>query len=948
MQRDATAAAAPNTAIAEPDCPDHTATDGDGAPSSTRTQAASTAVNQTGNCDNDMDRGQEAPPAEGGPPYLPAGVSTQSSDAAAPKPGDSLPQQQQRQPSFPLSQPQLHVADEAHDPETSPTGRSLGRTGSRTRGGSGKKGAKAASSADPDAESSPPVLAAAPTTRTTRSRAAAAAAVSKPPADATDTGEGSPDEPHRRGGGSAAPRDVDSDEPVLSGRTSAGALDRQTNARGSARGRKQPASSEPGEEATAAASRPTRSKTRTAAARRSQGGGEEEGGPGPGGPPAPAPPSDPMDDGTALTTRRSVRKESTGAAAVETEVEAAGRGGQGGSGAQEEEVAAPAAAPAPVEVPSVAPPTDAPVVVEIAGMETEQVHEDEDTGGDPDGKGARTRGGTTTAAAKAAAGRAKGRYGAGRAGTRGAAQRRSSATEEKAKAATEDEAKVEASATAEDTAPPATAPTPPAAAAAISERRAEDTIMEDAPGTSAASPPAGQRQKRHRADTVQPASAIPSGAPGSATPVQAATTAATPAAAVTTITTTTTTTAAAAAAATGSGEADGEDALGAAGRARAAKRQTVKPSANPIADSAGPTAPTTKTSTAGGGAPGPAAGAAAGAAATVASAAATPGPTAAAAGNGGGGSSSGSSFEGRLSDRIAAALVKLEQARIQEAEAVLELNNCAQAMYDRPFNFQLYKHSKLAIMVMRASKTAAKAVTGGVLTGEAAGSVAAGGASSATAVSNGGTHALAQVAADMKGIVAVIKRLNEAKVPQTQESLREAMQNLGITAPVLTVPPAAPPPPALPPPAPTAPTAADVPPHHIVSAFTTTGEPLRDKAIAVLAHALSSVTPVHPVQAALAIEAQLARQHGAPSAASASASASASAAPSAAAAGSGEAYLARLRWLCDLLANDGAHFVPEVGKLVLDGKLSPEELVRYEGSGGATGATAAAPPLAPR
>ncbi|GLI68724.1 hypothetical protein VaNZ11_013214, partial [Volvox africanus] len=244
MQQDATAAASPITAIVEPDCPDRTATDGDGAPSSTQTQAASTAVKETGRGDTDVDRGQEAPPADGKPPYLPAGVSTQSSDAAAPEPGDSLPQQQQRQPS--LSQPQLHVTNETHDPEISPTGRSLGRTVSRTRSGSGKKGAKAASSADPDGESSPPGLAAAPTTRTTRSRAAAAAAVSKPPAEATDTAEGSPDEPHRRGGGSAAPRDVDSDEPVLSGRTSVGALDRQTSARGSARGRKQPASSEHG------------------------------------------------------------------------------------------------------------------------------------------------------------------------------------------------------------------------------------------------------------------------------------------------------------------------------------------------------------------------------------------------------------------------------------------------------------------------------------------------------------------------------------------------------------------------------------------------------------------------------------------------------------------------------------------------------------------------------
>ncbi|GIL98921.1 hypothetical protein Vretimale_4240, partial [Volvox reticuliferus] len=460
------------------------------------------------------------------------------------------------------------------------------------------------------------------------------------------------------------------------------------------------------------------------------------------------PPADPADDASGLTTRRSARKGNTGAA----EAEAAGRVGQGiAAGAQDEEVAA--APPAPV-----APPTAA--VVEMAGAEAEPMHEDADAAGDPEGKGARTRGGTTTAAAKSAAGRAKGRYGAGRAGTR-----RSSTAEEKAKATVEDDAKAEAGAPAEAIAQPTTAPAPPTAAiVAVSERRAEDTVMEDAPGTSAPSPLVGQRQKRQRADTTQPTSATPGGAPGSVTPAQAVTTAATPAA---------TTTITAAANGGGGGEADGEDAPGAAGRARAAKRQTVKPSMAPLVETAGPSAPTTKTSGAGGAAAAPTA------AATVAAAASVPGPAAAAGGNtGGGGSSSSSSFEGRLSDRIAAALAKLEQARIQEAEAVSELNNCAQAMYDRPFNFQLYKHSKLAIMVMRASKTAAKAVTGGVLTGEGAGSGAAGGASTATAASGGGVHALAQVAADMKGIVAVIKRLNEAKVPQTQESLREAMHNL--------------------------------------------------------------------------------------------------------------------------------------------------------------------------
>ncbi|GIL98922.1 hypothetical protein Vretimale_4244, partial [Volvox reticuliferus] len=271
MQQAATAAAAPNTAMAEPGCPDRAATDGDGAPSSIRTQAANTAVAETGSGDTDVDRGQEAPPADREPPDPPPRVSTQPSDAAAPKLDDSPSQQQQRQNSLPVSQPQLHVADETHDPEISPTVRSLGRTGSRTRGSSGKKSAKAASSADPDGENLLPVLA--PTTRTTRSRAAAAAAVSKPPADAHDTGEGSPDEPHGRGGGgSAATRDVDSDEPVLGGRSSIGSLGKQTSARGSARGRKQAASSEHGEEGAAAALRPTRSKTRSAAARRSQGG----------------------------------------------------------------------------------------------------------------------------------------------------------------------------------------------------------------------------------------------------------------------------------------------------------------------------------------------------------------------------------------------------------------------------------------------------------------------------------------------------------------------------------------------------------------------------------------------------------------------------------------------------------------------------------------------------
>lgn len=313
-------------------------------------------------------------------------------------------------------------------------------------------------------------------------------------------------------------------------------------------------------------------------------------------------------------------------------------------------------------------------------------------------------------------------------------------------------------------------------------------------------------------------------------------------------------------------------------------------------------------------------------------------------------SSSSSTFEGNISERIASALSKLETARKDEAEAISELASCAQELYNHPFDFKSYRNTKLAANVMRASKTAAKAVAGGPLTGEAAagpGSSATPGAG-AVAGSGSGMQSLALVAADMKGIVAVIKRLNTGKVTQTHESLRETMHSLGIPPPVPPLPPPPPPAPSssAPPPVVAAPVAAPVAiasseasaelaSHHIVAAFTTTGEPLRDKSIAVLAHALGHAVPVQPVQAALVIEAQLARQFGVPGSCTGGAGSAS------------EGYFTRLHWLYDLLAVDGAHFVPEVGRLVIDGKLSAEELVGYEGSGTTTAGAAAGPPPPP-
>lgn len=142
--------------------------------------------------------------------------------------------------------------------------------------------------------------------------------------------------------------------------------------------------------------------------------------------------------------------------------------------------------------------------------------------------------------------------------------------------------------------------------------------------------------------------------------------------------------------------------------------------------------------------------------------------------------------------------------------------------------------------------------------------------------------------------------------------------------------------------------------HQVVAAFVSRGQPVRDRAVSVLATALAAAaSDLHPLDVALDLEAALAAQYGGGTTGTAATGVKAEAAGAAAGAkqgpGSGpqgaglvgEAYLGKLQWLCDVLGAGGSErAVPEVARLLLEGRVSGAEVVAYE-EGTAAAAAAA-------